>query len=818
MRSLLLIALFIISSPLLFAQSQISGKVIAGESGKPLPFALVSTASDTTLTNISGEFKLNTLEIPEKIIISYRNYRPIEFYPDTFQDYVIIKLDVLDPALYDEGSNGDALQIITEALKKKDLNDPEKNLQSFAYKSYNKLIIDKQRDVQGNIISPYEFDPVANDINSRSFLSEKVSHHLFKAPGLKQEEVTGLSTAGFEDPVYEVLELNIEPRSIYANDYYFFETSYAGPLGRKATANYNYKILDTVTTNGRAGYMIYFQPKRPNKVAGWEGVLFLDTITLAVQKAKMQLAAAINAEIDQDYTYLPDEDLWFPVKQSVKLKPGTEEKDISIFGGSISLGTVYRKPSILNTVLNTGQIEKDLILTSTTTNFDIGVNVPVETDIYTPSRKVLDEADQRSVNFWEGNRQEPFTKEDELTSLRVNRIIITRDILRKREILDAISIGYYPVGFWNFDLSNFIKYNTYEGFRVGLGGETNQKFSNTFRLNGYLVYGIKDEAFKYGLGSGVLLNRPTGTWFNVEYNQDIREVASQTYLKGVNEFSILEPRFANINFHYFFKNIQSGIEHRITPRLDTELVLGRSDISQTREYSFLHEGQSYSNYTITEAKFGFLWRPFAKFLSTPNSHTLYEKGYPVITGQISQAIAGALGGDFNFTRLSLKTEYQIDRQDKSVTQVTLEGNYGVGDLPLTHAFHALPNNPNKPEILSRFSVAGQISFETMYFNEFFSDRQATLHIRHQLRPINITSNIRPELVLISRHAIGDFRNPELHQNIEFNTLTHGYSEAGLELNKIFFGIGISTAYRYGAYHLPTFKENFSLKFTFQLKI
>ncbi|HSP83050.1 MAG TPA: hypothetical protein VLN72_04910, partial [Gillisia sp.] len=242
------------------------------------------------------------------------------------------------------------------------------------------------------------------------------------------------------------------------------------------------------------------------------------------------------------------------------------------------------------------------------------------------------------------------------------------------------------------------------------------------------------------------------------------------------------------------------------------------DISQLREYQFLNDGKIYRDYIITEAKLGFLWRPFSKFISTPQFHSIYENKYPVITGQITQGLAGVLNGDFNFTKLGLKAEYEINRQDRSVTQVTLVGNYAVGDLPLTHAFHAFPNNPEKPEILERFSVAGKISFETMYFNEFFSDRQAAVHIRHQLRPFRITDNINPEFALISRHVIGNFNNVEAHQNIEFNTLEHGFSEVGLELNQIFLGIGLSTAYRYGAYHLPTFKENFSFKFTFNLKI
>jgi hypothetical protein len=154
----------------------------------------------------------------------------------------------------------------------------------------------------------------------------------------------------------------------------------------------------------------------------------------------------------------------------------------------------------------------------------------------------------------------------------------------------------------------------------------------------------------------------------------------------------------------------------------------------------------------------------------------------------------------------------------SRSSIEIGGDIGFGDIPLMHSFHAFPNSPNKENILNRFSVAGVKSFETMYFNEFFSTRLATLHLKHKLVPFKISNTIRPELVLISRHAIGDFDNLQNHQGIDFRTLSQGYNEAGFELNKILFGFGLSFAYRYGAYHLPKIEDNIAFKFTFYLKL
>jgi len=120
--------------------------------------------------------------------------------------------------------------------------------------------------------------------------------------------------------------------------------------------------------------------------------------------------------------------------------------------------------------------------------------------------------------------------------------------------------------------------------------------------------------------------------------------------------------------------------------------------------------------------------------------------------------------------------------------------------------------------LQRFSVAGLNSFETMYFNEFFSDKFSTLQLKHFFRPFKISERFKPQLVLISRYALGDMKSISRHQGVSFNTLNHLYSESGFEINKLLLGFGLSFAYRYGAYHLPKFEDNIAFKFTFNISI
>lgn len=812
--------LFLLCSFSVFSQSTIQGRVIDKESGKPLAYAKIQQANQSELlTNIDGSFEIELNTESDTLKVSYIGYKKLSIPISKDTRYLQIGMtpvyEQLQTVLISDGVDPTE-KLIRDAIDRRDQNDPEKKLEGYQYNSYSKFIIDNEfSGIQ--MASDSTSASMRSIINEgRAFLSEKVSKHFFRSKKGRKEEVIGIETAGFEEPVYNVLAMEVNPLSLYKKDYKLYKTEYAGPLARNALNNYEYKVLDTTKTE-RPAYVVYFKPKREKVVAGLEGILYLDTQSLAIQKAKAQLLGAIRLEINHDYTYFPEKDLWFPSEQTTKIRPGAGGKEIAVFGGTISVGAVQQKKGVLNTIFGTDKISGDLFLNSTSINYNIDLDY--KGDIENPGAEIdiHKESLSRKSDFWTDNRKTEFTSRDEATRQKVDSLIEVGNVKRKIEVKRAIASGFYPISWWDLNLSKIFKFNNYEGIRLGFGGKTNDRFSEKFNLNGYTTYGFKDEVLKYGLGTQIYLSKRNGTFLNFEFSRDIQETASFNFLKGQNTFSILEPRFVNINFFYNYKRYNASIEHRITPKLDTELQIGREEIWQNKAYSFINDGLEYKDYNLSTLKLSFLWRPFSKFLNTPESNILLEKNFPQFTGQIEQSF-NALGGDFNYTRIGLKTEHEIKRLDRSRTEFIMEGFYGFGDLPLTHAFHANPNNPNREKIFRRFSVAGRNSFETMYYNEFFSERQVSLHIRHQLRPFLISDKFQPEMVFISRFAVGDFDNQYKHQNISFDTLNHGYSEAGIELNKILAGFGLGAAYRYGAYHLEGFKKNFSFKFTLQLQL
>lgn len=411
---------------------------------------------------------------------------------------------------------------------------------------------------------------------------------------------------------------------------------------------------------------------------------------------------------------------------------------------------------------------------------------------------------------WSAQSQNPVKVGDTIT-------VVEQDSIKRSKFFKQIGNGFFPTKYIDIDLRYLFKFNQYEGVRTGLGGQTNQNLSDKYRMNGYVVYGFKDHNFKYSVGGGFRVSKETKTWINLSYTDDLQETGSSNFLTDKRFFSFFEPRLLNIDLFHHHITKAISLEHQITPYLLSETQLSRSNNTTTYDYSFLVDGRDYREFRMSMAKISLQWNPFNTF-ETIDDVSVETEGFPNFTLQLSQSFKNILNSDFNFFKADFRTIYKLQYKENNFTEVTLTSGIATGKTPLTHLYHAYPNNITKETILQRFSVAGINSFETMYFNEFFSDRFATLQLKHYLKPFEISEKFRPQMVLISRMAVGSMHDIDRHQNIEFGTLQKGYSEAGFEINKLLFGFGLSFAYRYGAYHLPLFEDNIALKFTFNISL
>lgn len=406
----------------------------------------------------------------------------------------------------------------------------------------------------------------------------------------------------------------------------------------------------------------------------------------------------------------------------------------------------------------------------------------------------------------------------QLTPTQKDSVKIAQDSIKKSEYLKNIGNGFLPFKYFDLDLRYLVKFNQYEGLRTGLGGVTNDRFFEWFRINSYVVYGFKDHRFKYKIGGGFRLNESTNTWLNFAYTDDLSETGSSKFLTDKRFFTFFEPRLLNIDLFHKYISKSISLEHRVSNHLLTETELALNKIDPTYNYTYVLDSENYKTFDLSTAKLSLQWSPFSTFDIVEDGVETIVDGYPKFTLQLTQGFKSVFGSDFNFSKIDFRTVQQFNHKNDGITNLTLVAGAVRGDAPLTHLYHAYPNNINKETILQRFSVAGLNSFETMYFNEFFSDKFSTLQLKHYFPIFKISDRFRPQLVLISRYAIGEMDSIDRHQDISFGTLNHVYSESGFEINKLLFGFGLSFAYRYGGYHLPNLEDNIAFKFTFNLSL
>lgn len=393
-----------------------------------------------------------------------------------------------------------------------------------------------------------------------------------------------------------------------------------------------------------------------------------------------------------------------------------------------------------------------------------------------------------------------------------------QDSLKRRNLINQLGNGFFPTKYFDFDLRYLLKFNQYEGIRTGLGGVTNDAFSNKYRVNGYVAYGFRDHRFKYGFGGGVRLVPKSNTWLSFSYIDDLQETGSSKFITDKRFFRFLEPRLLNIDLFYKYIAKHISLEHQISPHLVTETQLGVSNVNPTYNYIYVVDGETFREFNLSTAIISLQWSPFSNYELVDKRIKEVKVGFPKFTLQYTQSFKGVFKSDLNFAKLDFRTIYELNYKQDNFSRIVLTAGITRGNAPLSHLYHAYPNNINKETILQRFSVAGIDSFETMYFNEFFSDRFTTIQFRHYFSPFKIATRFKPQLVLITRFAIGNMSDMERHQGITFSTLDKGYTESGFEINKLLFGFGLSGTYRYGAYHLPKTEDNIAIKFTFNVTL
>ncbi|RXR21267.1 carboxypeptidase-like regulatory domain-containing protein [Flavobacterium amnicola] len=715
--------------------------------------------------------------------------------------------------------------IIEKAILSKKLNFPN----NFQLTTYNKLIITANPDfVEGNIDSIFVMKKgkkVFKEIDSSDCEFKKIisKQHLYQTEKISvitqsnletKEEILSTKMAGFKEPIYEYFSVQLQPFSMYDKKLILVENEYTNPISINGLNIYTYQWLETIERNNRKIHVIQFKPKRISKTDKLEGKLYIDAQKFSIASAEYKIRGKINITSSHFFDFNEKLNNWFPKKSTLTIKKGNSKYPIKILGETI---TFDGSDSNLNPLGK--KYASDFLEIKSENQYSqitFGINGPIKKKHIAIS--ISEKAINRKEELWYTYFNDSTDVRSKATYVSLDSLIESRKIENKLKIGRKIIKGYYPLGFFDFDLRYLIRYNNYEGFRMGLGGVTNEKFSKFFKVEGYMVYGTKDGAFKGHLSNAFRVNKTSETWLGLSYKDDVSEIANTAFEIDKKPFKIYDPRPLNLSTFYNHETWKGFLETKIIPKTEAALQVTQSFIEPKFDYEYIINNHPSTDFKITAVTTSIQWNPFSKFMQTPNGILETDKNYPKFTFQVSKSIPGLWHNSYDFGKLDFRVDLQKKFNSNHKILFLFESGYAFGNTPLTHLYNHSPNNLTKDKIIQRVTFAAKDSFETMYFNEFFSDKYLYLHMKHQFPKLEISRQIKPVLSLVSRYGIGELEHKERHKGLEFKTLEHGFYESGFEMNQIFKGIGFTAFYRYGPNQLPSFEDNIALKLSIQINL
>lgn len=668
----------------------------------------------------------------------------------------------------------------------------------FKNKKKTKFVVDS---------SSYKFKKIIN--KQHVYQTEKVSN-ISIIKGKKKENIIGLKMAGLKQPVYELLGQEFMPFDLSKKHLKILQFTFLNPFTTEGSQKYKFEIKDTITTEKGKQILVQFESKKSLKKNKLKGAIFVNLKTFSITKSTFSIHSIINVKTETYFDWFNNGKSWFPVSQTLLVTKGKGKHNIDFLGETIQFDNMTSTSSKKYDYSN-----------------DLYVKINREFSNFVFSEKKSSQHYQIQIDksatktnpvFFNTIANDSVDIRSQNTYQALDSLVTATKIEKKIYFGKKLINGQIPLGFIDVRARDIFKYNNYEGFRLGLGLSTNNRLSPYFKLFGYGAYGTKDGVFKSQLGSAFRLSKNTDTWISGSFTDDITEFADLTLFSDNKRFKLYDPRPFSLSTFYNHQSYELTFESKFISKIESIFKINRSRINPLFEYTFIKPNETYKVYNLTLASLSFEWSPNSKFLQAPQEILEVEKGFPKVILQISHALPNICSDNIEFTKIDARIYQEKKHLSGQKTTFLLQGGISIGNTPLSHLYSVAPNNLDREAILSRITFANKTSFETMYFNEFYSDRYSLFQLKHYFNKLKISKSIKPTLVLGSKVAFGGFSHPENHIGIAFKTMEKGFYESGLELQNIFKGFGLSTYYRYGPYQLEKFDRNIAIKLSFTLNL
>jgi hypothetical protein len=793
MRIILKVIVMILSINSVVAQKI---KIVDSKTLSGIPFVNVQVldGKSGSTSDIDGILVLNE-KYKKGILISHIGYHSLQIlspYP------AIIKLEPKENTLNEVivSNFNPAIEIIKKAIANRNLNNPKK-LHSFSYFAYSKLSTDFEKN-----------DSLKNK-NQYFLMSESRTKHQFLKPNFEQETLLSHKTSGFKNPLFASIITNLQPSSFYDEliRLRINKKDYLNPISPNSWKKYDFFLSDTLINEKDSTYVISFSPKINTTFEGFNGILHINTDRYAIENISVEPANEISSlhfKMQQRYERVMNQ--WFPKQQNTELiftilvpnDKATGPKDMML-----KSEIKYRHKSYFT---------------------DISINDSTKRkDFSTISRTILPKSYNADEDFWGKYRSDSLSLKEKNT-YRFYESLPTKQLDKIDlffDLIETLISGHIPFGKFQIPIDKIIQQNRFEGSRLGIGLTTGDEISKRVSLGGYLGYGFRDKAFKYGISTTLKFNN-FNHFLRLSYQQDLEEPASVNYDFG------RKRNLLDLGFRNFLTERMDKVE-----RLQ---VINQSPISRTglfqfgmtkeiRQAGYLYQffdnetNTTIRTYSNTSLNLKFRWAWGEKY--TQLSRVTYQSEPPKTILELSfdKGIAGLLNSDFDFERVNIHYENQIKHRRLGTTLYQIDVSKVWGNVPYSFLF----NGRGSSNQLGFLMIPS--TFQTMGLYEFTSDQQFSVLIQQNFGRIfpSKKSYFQPEISIHQGISYGSLANPQNHSLIDVKTLERGFYETGISLNRLLrikylhifyldFGVGIFT--RYGANSFDSPKDNIAGRWMF----
>jgi hypothetical protein len=633
------------------------------------------------------------------------------------------------------------------------------------------------------------------------FMMETISSRKFLSPEKNKEEIIASKVSGISHPSFVILARQFQSFSFYDNFITIANRQFLNPIATGSTDKYFFLIKDTLYTESLdTVFIISFRPYRGRNFDGMEGVLYINSNGYAVQnvlaEAYDQKDAFLKVSIQQQYD-LVDGKRWFPVLLNSHVD----------FNG-VPAGNQFKPMRIVGT-------GKSYIVNI---NFDPKFEKGEFSDVQV---EVKPDAHKQPAGIWNAYRTDSLNSREKETYRVIDSIGKAEHLDRTIASLETVLTGYLPGRYFALDLRRFIDYNTYEGFRFGVGGHTTSQASKWLTLGGYAAYSLRDKALKYSgsLTFNLIPEKELGLSFI--YRDDVRESGGIRFNETWNIFSSAFIRDYMVEVMDVTREAELSLSWKSFKFLSGQLYASNGEYTPTNGYGYsLNESNPrlmLTTYYITEAGVRLRYAFDETFMKTPrgNKFSMGTK-YPVAYLNIARG-GNFLNGDFTYWRTEMKVTRVFKTKSLGDTRLAVTGGLVTGNVPYSRLYAGQGS-------YKTFTLESEHSFGTMRFNEFLSDRFFGIFLKQDFGKLLFKprGKFQPEIALVHNLGFGTLINTGHHENISYKTYEKGYFEGGLLLNNLFriqlFRYGLGIMYRYGPYAYPKTIDNFAFKLTLQLNL